>query len=65
MIIEGKMELLMVLIGLENSPELIMDDERSEEWHKRAYISLFNRVAEEYNQLVDDEEESISLQFEA
>ena len=64
MIIDNKMELLMVLIGLENAPELILDDERSEEWHKRTYVSLFNRVAEEYNEMVDNEEESVSLYFD-
>lgn len=61
MIIENKMELLMVIIGLENAVELILDDERSEEWHKRTYTSLYNRVAEEYNELVNIEEESIAL----
>ena len=64
MIIDNKMELLMVLIGLENAPELILDDERSQEWHKRTYVSLFNRVAEEYNEMVDNEEESVSLYFD-
>jgi hypothetical protein len=65
MIIDSKMELLMVLIGLENAPELILDDERSQEWHKRTYVSLFNRVAEEYNEMVDNEEKSISLFFDS
>jgi hypothetical protein len=64
MIIDSKMELLMVLIGLENAPELILDDERYDVWQKRTYISLFNRVAEEYNEMVDNEEESVSLYFE-
>lgn len=64
MIIDNKMELLMILIGLENSGDLILDDERSQEWHKRTYISLFNRLREEYNELVDNEEESIAMYFE-
>lgn len=57
MIIEGKMELLMLLIGLENAPELILDDERSEEWHKVAYMKLLNKVSEEYNAIVEEEDQ--------
>jgi hypothetical protein len=64
MIIDNKMELLMLIIGLENSVDEILDDERSQEWHKRTYISLSNRLREEYNELVDNEEDSIALFWE-
>jgi hypothetical protein len=65
MIIDNKMELLMLIIGLENAPDLILDDERSEEWHKRTYISLFNRLKEEYNEIMNNEEEALALSYEA
>ena len=64
MIIDNKMELLMILIGLENSGDLILDDERSQEWHKRTYVSLFNRLRDEYNELTEDEEASLTMYFE-
>jgi hypothetical protein len=54
--VDSKHELLMILIGLENSSDLILNHERAEDWHQRSFISLFNRVADEYNQLVEDEE---------
>jgi len=54
--VDSKHELLMILIGLENSSDLILNDERVEDWHLRSFMSLFNRVADEYNQLVEDEE---------
>jgi hypothetical protein len=59
MIIDSKHELLMILIGLENSSGLILDHERAEDWHQRSFMSLYNRVAEEYNQYVEDEESAM------
>jgi hypothetical protein len=63
MLIENKTELLMLLIGLENSAELILKDERAEQWHQRTYMSLFNRIKEEYNEL-DENDELINLHHE-
>jgi len=57
MIIDSKHELLMLMIGLEQVSEMILEHDRAEEWHQRTYMSLFNRIAEEYNQMVSDEEE--------
>jgi len=57
MIIDSKNELLMLMIGLEQTSEMVLEHERAEEWHQRSFISLFNRIAEEYNQMVSDEEE--------
>ena len=57
MIIDNKSELLMIMIGLEQVSEMVLDDERGQEWHKRGFMSLYNRVAEEYNGLVSDEDE--------
>lgn len=51
------MELLMLLIALDNAPELILDDARAEEWHKVAYMKLLNKVSEEYNAIVAEEEQ--------
>ncbi|CAB4177299.1 hypothetical protein UFOVP999_24 [uncultured Caudovirales phage] len=63
MIIESKTELLMLLVALENSSELILQDERAEQWHERIYMSLFNRVKDEYNEL-NDNDELINLHHE-
>ena len=57
MIVDSKNELLMLMIGLEQVSEMVLDHERAEDWHQRSFISLFNRIAEEYNQMVADEEE--------
>jgi hypothetical protein len=62
-IIESKTELLMLLVALENSSELILQDERAEQWHERIYMALFNRIKEEYDEL-DDNEELINLHHE-
>ena len=63
MIIENKTELLMLLIGLENSAELILEDERAEKWHQRTYMSLFNRIKEEYDE-INNSEELVALHHE-
>lgn len=63
MIIESKTELLMLLVALENSSELILQDERAEQWHERIYMSLFNRVKDEYDEL-DSNDELINLHHE-
>jgi len=44
MIIENKTELLMLLTALENSSELILQDERAQEWHERVFMTLFNKI---------------------
>jgi hypothetical protein len=59
MIVESKNELLMLLIGLECASEMILQHARAEEWHERTFVSLFNKVADEYNQMVEDEESLI------
>lgn len=53
----------MLLVALENSSELILQDERAEQWHERIYMSLFNRVKDEYNEL-NDNDELINLHHE-
>lgn len=63
MIIESKTELLMLLVALENSSELILQDQRAEQWHERIYMSLFNRVKDEYDEL-DSNDELINLHHE-
>ncbi len=63
MIIENKAELLMVLTALENSSELILKDERAQEWHERVFVSLFNKIKDEYDEL-DEKEELINLHHE-
>jgi hypothetical protein len=63
MIIESKTELLMLMVALDNSSELILKDERAEEWHERIYMSLFNKIKEEYDEM-DDNEELIALHHE-
>ncbi len=63
MIVESKTELLMLLVALDNSSELILKDERAEEWHERIYMSLFNKVKEEYDE-IDNNEELIALHHE-
>ena len=55
--IDNKTELLMLLVALENSSELILNDERAEEWHERTFVSLFNRITYEYSALVEEEED--------
>ena len=50
-------ELLMLVIALDNSQDLILNDERAKEWHEQAFISLQRRVAEEYAMLEDLDEE--------
>lgn len=61
--IENKTELLMLLTALENSSELILQHERAKEWHKRTFVSLFNRIKEEYEEL-DETEELSNIHFE-
>lgn len=63
MLIENKTELMMILVALENSSELILQDERAKEWHERTYVSLFNKVKEEYDSM-EDTEELIALHHE-
>jgi hypothetical protein len=63
MLIDNKTELMMILVALENSSELILQDERAKEWHERTYVSLFNKVKEEYD-LMEDTEELIALHHE-
>lgn len=63
MIVENKTELLMLLVALDNSSELILKDERAEEWHERIYVSLFNKIKEEYDEM-DSNEELIALHHE-
>jgi len=55
--VTNKTELLMLVIALDNSQDLILNDERAKEWHERAFISLQRRVAEEYAMLEDLDEE--------
>jgi hypothetical protein len=62
-IIESKTELLMLLVALENSSELILQDERAEQWHERIYMSLFNKVKDEYDEL-NGNDELINLHHE-
>lgn len=57
--ITNKTELLMLVIALENAQDLILNDERAQQWHERAFVSLFNRVAEEYAMVANDEEEAL------
>jgi hypothetical protein len=59
MIVDSKNELLMILIGLEQVSEMILEHDRAEEWHQRTFTLLYNRVAEEYNQIVEDEESAM------
>lgn len=61
--IENKTELLMLLVALENALELILQDPRAEEWHERVYVSLFNKVKSEYDE-INDTEELINLHHE-
>lgn len=60
MVIDTKSELLMVLIGLEQVSELVLEDERAQEWDKRRFTALFNQVLEEYNGLVEEEEQILA-----
>ena len=53
----------MLLVALENSSELILQDERAEQWHERIYMSLFNRIKDEYDEL-DGNDELINLHHE-
>jgi hypothetical protein len=57
MYIENKTELLMLLIGLESASEAIQQDERMTEYYERSYVMLYNKIADEYNELVHDQEE--------
>ena len=57
--VENKTELLMLLIALDNSTDLILNDERAQGWHERAFTILYTRVAEEYAALANDEEEAL------
>jgi hypothetical protein len=63
MIIESKTELLMILVALDNASELILQDPRAESWHERVYVSLFNKVKSEYDE-INDTEELINLHHE-
>jgi hypothetical protein len=63
MIIENKTELMMILVGLENASELILQDPRALPWHERVYVSLFNKVKAEYDE-INDTEELINLHHE-
>ena len=57
--VENKTELLMLLIALDTSADLILNDERAQGWHERAFTILHTRVAEEYAALANDEEEAL------
>lgn len=57
--LEGKNDLLMVLIGLEAVSELLDSDERMTDWRRDRYTMLFNRVAEAYAELATAEEEHL------
>jgi hypothetical protein len=63
MIIEDKTELLMLLTALENSSELILQDERAQEWHERVFMSLFNKIKDECDEL-NANDELINLHHE-
>jgi hypothetical protein len=63
MIVENKTELMMILVALENSSELILQDPRAEAWHERVFVSLFNKVKSEYDE-INDTEELINLHHE-
>jgi hypothetical protein len=63
MMIENKTELMMLLVALENSSEVILNDERAKEWHERVFMSLFNKIKAEYDEL-NDTEELINLHHE-
>jgi hypothetical protein len=54
--LEGKNDLLMVLIGLEAVSELLDSDERMTDYRRDSYAMLFNRVSEAYAELANDEE---------
>jgi hypothetical protein len=57
--LEGKNDLLMVLIGLEAVSELLDSDERMTDYRRDSYAMLFNRVAEAYAELATAEEENL------
>ena len=57
--LEGKNDLLMVLIGLEAVSELLDSDERMTDYRRDSYAMLFNRVAEAYAELATTEEEHL------
>lgn len=57
--LDTKNDLLMVMIGLEAVSELLDGDVRMEDWRRDRFTRLFNQVAEEYNALVQDEDELI------
>lgn len=57
--LEGKNDLLMVLIGLEAVSELLDSDERMTDYRRDSYAMLFNRVAEAYAELATVEEEHL------
>ncbi len=63
MVIENKIELMMILVALENASELILQDPRVQDWHERVYVSLFNKVKSEYDE-INDTEELINLHHE-
>jgi hypothetical protein len=56
MVIENETELMMILVALESASELILQDPRAKEWHERVYVSLFNKVKSEYDEIRDTEE---------
>ena len=57
--LEGKNDLLMVLIGLEAVSELLDSDERMTDYRRDSYAMLFNRVAEAYAELATEEDEHL------
>lgn len=63
MVIESKTELLMLLTALENSSELILQDERTQEWHERVFMCLFNKIKDECDEL-NANDELINLHHE-
>ena len=63
MVIENETELLMLLVALENSSELILQDERTQEWHERVFMSLFNKLKDECDEL-NANDELINLHHE-
>jgi hypothetical protein len=57
--LEGKNDLLMVLIGLEAVSELLDSDERMTDYRRDSYAMLFNRVSEAYAELATAEEQHL------
>jgi hypothetical protein len=54
--LDGRNDLLMVLIGLEAVSELLDSDERMTDYRRDSYTMLFNRVSEAFAELANEEE---------